>query len=251
MFEITISTDKSRMKDVLFIINRIRSQVKALKAIMVCEEIDKRSKLTIAVVEEKKDFLISIIFDAIAESIVRSYKEEYLYSKLYDKIADKVVLSAFVKALTMFDKTSDKEFVKQKLSISEEILMDSFYKFRLWDLEKRWSEIASLVSESSSYLLMSGTFMELMRFLIMTNECECGEISLKVQNGHICAKNNEGMDVFSFKYVKNDDKSLINVISELISLAPEKIIVDGEYIDENLKKYLTGLFEGRVSVLNR
>lgn len=249
MFEITISTHKSRQKDISFIINRIRSQMKLFKGIMVCEEIDNRVNLALAVKKDKKEMVLAVVFDAVAEAIVRGYKEEFLFERLQSKMRDKVALTTFVKALTMFDKSSDKDIIKKQIDLSDNILIDSLYKFRLWELENRWGEIANLVADNSSYLLMSGTFMELMRFLIMSNESEFGLVHLHSRGGDIFAESKDGKEVFSFKYKEKDDNSKIKVISELITLAPEKIILHNDIQDEDLSKFLVSLFDGKISVI--
>lgn len=249
MFEMTISTSKAKSKDISFILNKLRPDFKAMKGIMVCEEIDKRVKLALAVSKDKKDLAISLIFDAVSEAIIRDYKEEYLLKNLKINLPNKITLSAFVKALTMFDKINDKEIIKKKLVLTDELHLDSFYNFRLWELEKRWQEIAQLVTENSGYLLASGSFMELMRFLIMTNDAEFGELHVYYDNEHIIAKNKEGREVFNIKYVKEDVNSKINVISEIISLSPQKIILHNDMFDNELYEYIENLFDGKVSVL--
>lgn len=249
MFEVTISTTKSKSKDISFILNRLRSQIKALRGIIVCEEFDNRSKLGIAVYEDKKDLAISYIFDAVCEAIIRSYKEDYLLSKIKIHSVDKVILSAFIKSLVFFDKTTDKELIKKSLKVSGEILIDSFYNFRLWELEKRWDDLASLVSENSGYLLMNGAFMELMKFLLLTNEVEISEVHLHEKDNSLLFFSKEGRELFCFDNKSRDDDYKINVISELIGLSPEKIIVHEDVKDKDLSDYLISLFDSKVSLI--
>jgi len=248
MFEMTISTAKVKSKDISFIINKLRPAFKSMKGIMVCEEFDNRENLALAVNDDKKDLAISLIFDAVSEAIIRSYKEEFLLQNLKIKLPSKVTTYAFIKALVMFDKSNDKRLIKSKLVPCEEICIDSFYRFRLWDLEKRWQEVATLVTENSGYLLASGSFTQLMKFLILTNEAEFGELHLLSEEGQIRAQGTDSKEVFVVDY-KNDDNSKINVISEIISLAPKKIVLHSKGVDLDLVNYITSLFEGKVSVL--
>ena len=248
MFEITVSSAKTKNKDISFIINKLRPRLKAMKAIMVCEEFDGRVNLALAANENNKDLLLSLLFDAISEAIIRNYKEEVLLENLKYKIKDEVTLLTFVKALTMFDKASDKELIKSKLKPSKAINIDSLYLFRLWELEKRWVSIASLLSENSGYLLMSGSFNDLMKFLIMTNDIEYGDIYLTIENNKIFAKSTEGTEVFAVEY-KNDDNCKIKIASELISLSPKKIILSKDFSNLDVTKYLEFLYDGKISIL--
>lgn len=248
MFEITISSAKTKNKDISFIIHKLRPKLKGLKAIMVCEDFDGRVYLAIATNENNKDLLLSLLFDVVSDVIIRDYKEEVILANLKIKTNDKLTFTTFAKALTMFDRNSDKEFIKSKLSPAKVINIDSFYLFRLWELEKRWKDIALLVSENSNYLMMSGALSDLMKFLIMTNEVEFGDLHLYYENGKILAKSADGLEVFSVKY-QNDDNLKIRVVSELISLSPQKIVLHRELSDLELTKYLMDLYEGKISIL--
>ena len=248
MFEITVSSAKTKNKDISFIITKLRPRLKAMKAIMVCEEFDGRVNLAFAVNENNKDIFLSLLFEAISETIIRNYKEEVLLENLRYKINDKVTLLTFVKALTMYDKASDKELIKSKLKPDKIINIDSLYLFRLWELEKRWVSVASLLSENSSYLMMSGSFNDLMKFLIMTNDVEFGDIYLTIENNKIFAKSAEGTEVFNIEY-NNDDNCKIKIASELISLSPKKIILGKEFSNLDVAKYLEFLYEGKISTL--
>ncbi len=248
MFELTISTCKSKSGDISYILEKLRGPIKNMKGVLVCEEFDGRVKLALAVCDEKKDYLLSLVFDAISEAIIRDYKEEYLSKHLRLKINSKVTESAFIRALTMFDKSADKEIIKKSLTVSDEILIDSLYHFRLWELEKRWKEIAELVSENSGYLLMSGTFMELMKFLIVTSESEEAEIHLHQCGQNVYGENSQGKQVFSFKF-ENGENGILSVLSELIWLAPEKIVIHNDLNLSDVTDYILTLFDGKVSVM--
>jgi len=249
MFEITISTTKSKSADISFLIERLRPMVKNVKGIMVCEEFEGRSKLAIAIKKEKKVKCLPLIYDAVAEVIIKDYKEEFLRENLKLEMNNEVSKYAFIKALTMFDKSSDKLIIKKQLTGCEEIVIDSLYNFRLWELTKRWREIAELVSENSSYLIMSGTFLELMKFLILTNETIESEVHLHFQSGRVYGQTKEGKEVFKIAYSKQDDNGKIGVISELIAISPERIVLHSDIEDVELSNYILSLFDGKVSVL--
>jgi len=248
MFEITISTARNTEKDISFIINKLRPNLKSMKAILVCEDFDGRVNLAMAVNEHKKDLLISLVFDAISESVVRNYKERFLLKNINIDSVDELTKVAFVKALTLFDKESDKAYIKSRLEPFKELALDSFYNFKLWLLEKRWGEIASLVSENSNYLIMSGAFKELMKYLIVTNDVEFGELHLYYENEKIIAKDKDNKNMFTVDYL-GKEKDKIKVISEIISLSPQKIVLHSGFLGLDVSSFLENLYESRVSVL--
>ena len=246
MFEITLSTCKNREYDIEFIMSKLMEEVKALKGILTYTEIERRSKVAIAVPENKKDYFLALLFDVICEAIIKSYKYEYFLNNIKLHLNNRVTEVAFLKALTMFDKTSDKEIIKKYIPISGEILLDSLYNFRLWELEKRWREVIKLVEDNKGYLLLSGSFIDLMKFLLLSIEPEIDEVHIYCEENMICCKNKQGKELFKNQYDEKDEESIINIISELITLSPEKIVLHLTQSQEKLCSYIKNLFELKV-----
>lgn len=248
MFEITISSAKSKSKDISFIIEKIKPRLKDFNCIMVCEEFDGRVNLALATNENNKDWFLSVVFDVVCEAIIRGYKEEIIKNNMIAHHFNNLTLASFVKALTMFDKMSDKEYIMSKIKPSKVINIDSLFYFQLWELEKRWKNIAELISENSAYLKMSGMLDELMKFLITTNEVEFGTLYLNMGNGNIYAFGEDKREIFSFKYC-NDDNCKISVVSEIINLSPKRIIINKNFCDQEMVRYLEFLYDGKISIL--
>jgi len=248
MFEITVSSSKTKRKDISFIVKAIKPKLKQIRAVMVSECCGERENLAIATEEYNKELVLSWLFDAISETIIRNYKEEIFIEKLKSKINDSVALNSFVKALTMFDKSSDKDLIKSALKPCEVINIDSLYLFNLWELQKRWESVAVLICENVNSLLISGAFNELMKFLIITNEVEFGDVYLSLNNNEIFAKSVDGLEVFKVDYF-NDDNTKIKLVSELISLAPNKIILTEDFSNLEIAEYLEFLYDEKISVV--
>lgn len=251
MFELTISTAKSRYKDIDFMHTLLKSKIKSMKGIMVSEEVDGRAKLAVAVSKDKKDVVLALIFDAIAETIIHSYKFDFFRRHMQLQTNNKLLENAFIKALSVYDKNSDKEYIKKQLLVSDEILIDSFYNFRLWELEKRWKNIAELMSENASYLSMNGSLADLMKFLVFSNECETGEVHLRKGEGSVFCGDSAGKELFNMMYDGSDEMSKINILTELISLSPEKIIIHKELENSDLANEIVNIFDSRVSVIKK
>ena len=246
MFEITLSTCKNREYDIEFIMAKIRPEIKSLRGILTFAEVDGRQKLALAVPENKKDYFIAILFNTLCEAIIKSYKFEYFMKNIKLHLNNKITEVAFLKALTMFDKNSDKEIIKKYIPLSGEVLIDSLYNFRLWELEKRWDEVIKLVEDNKGYLLLSGSFVDLMKFLILSIEPEIDEVHLYKGDGNIYCLNKNQKELFNCMYAENNEEFKITIISELITLAPEKIILHFGAECEELRLYIKNLFELKV-----
>lgn len=251
MFELTISTEKSKEKDIDFIFSILKHKIRAIKGIVVSEEIDGRIKLALAVPEEKKEYVLSLVFDAISEAIVKSYKFDFFKKNLKLKTTDKIVENALIQALSVYDKKSDKDFIKSKLVPTDEILIDSFFNFRLWELEKKWKSIAELMSENAEYLSMNNSLEDLMRFLVMSNECEVGELHVQISDGVVFCSDSSGNEFFNMLYSQSDELSKINILIELISLSPEKIVVHQGLENTDLASEIVNVFDHKVCVLKK
>lgn len=246
MFEIAVSTCQSRIKDIEFLMSKLRPEIKGLKGILTFAEIEKRPKLAFAVPDSKKDYFLSLLFDGICETIIKSYKYEYFLKHINLHLNNKVTEVAFLKALTVFDKATDKQIIKQHISIAGEILIDSLYNFRLWELEKRWDEVIKLVEDNKGYLLLSGSFIDLMKFLLLSIEPEIDEVHLYKGEGCICCQNKQGKELFNCAYGEEKEVQIINIISEIISLSPAKIIMHLGEDCMQLTSYIRNLFELKV-----
>lgn len=242
MFEMTVSTVKAKSADITFIIDKIRPNIKSLRGLMVCEELDGRTKLAVAVEESKRDYCLSLLFDAIAEAIIRGYKEEYLKQRIKLKVPA-WAFESFIKALVMFDKSVDKQIIYKKLHPARELNLDSLYNFRLWELTKHWQEICALVGENS-HLLSDGTFAELMRFLLLSGEAESGQVRVFSQGDSILGRAENGEELFRLANTK-DEGLKSRLLGELISLAPERIVLE-EGVSPELCQLIDGLFDGKV-----
>ena len=226
--------------------SKMRPQIKSLKGILTYAEVEKRPKLAFAVPENKKDYFVAVLFDAICEAIIKSYKFEYFLNNIKLHLNSRVTEVAFLKALTMFDKSADKEIIKKYIPISGEILLDSLYNFRLWELEKRWREVIKLVEDNKGYLLLSGSFIDLMKFLLLSIEPEIDEVHIYGGEGYVYCQNKQGKELFNCAFNDENENQIISIISELITLAPEKIVLHLTESQEKLGTYIKNLFELKV-----
>ena len=76
-----------------------------------------------------KMLAILIIFMIIDDYKFNFYKENLLLIK------QNIVSQSFLKAISIFDSEMDGEFIKDQIELKNEILVDSFYNFKLRKLQ--------------------------------------------------------------------------------------------------------------------
>ncbi|MCL2621667.1 MAG: putative sporulation protein YtxC, partial [Firmicutes bacterium] len=192
------------------------------------------------------------IENTIAEVIINEYKAAFLKKSLILPIENEINKAAFIKALTTFDRDSDKIITLTQLNITnktEEFLLDSFFNFKLEALRKRWEEVCKLANENTSYLVCSQTFVELLRFLIKNLESKCNEVHL-FSNNNTYQLLNQDFKPIKPVYSNEEVSAELDVIQNLISLSPKKIVLHLNTSEANSTiNYICNLFENNVEIL--
>lgn len=185
-----------------------------------------------------------IIGNVLFEAIIEAEKFYFLDEKIEFKMVDPKNRIALIKALTFFDKLTDKEdFDKAFSEVKDEVFVSSLLKFKLGGMFKRWEEIAKIANENSLYFLSSDTFTELLKFLIESLD--------PVEKCVRVVFNKSGYEIYnssSEKVESEEESDDIFLITKLISLSPEKIEVVNSNLNPDMAGMLMSLFERRVEV---
>ena len=191
----------------------------------------------------------AIIADAIADIIVTDCKAYYIGDKIRLPIEDAVSRHAFIRALSTFDRDTDKIIAKTLLKLTPHFYLDSFYEFMLDVLKSRWNEVCILANENICYLVCQKTFLELLRFLISNIESLSDE-------AHIVARGEPGKEELEvlgrgLKPLKNIyiNESLpqdVQVVTKLVTIAPKRIFIYKD--DSALVQSIKNLFGSCVVV---
>ena len=130
MFELTLSTtiDKQRYLGEFF--SRFGQEIRGDSGVVVNQNSNGRAYLAIAVDEAKKEYYKAKILDYILFVIVDDYKYNFYKDNLTIN-EDSVVFKSFLKAISIFDAENDKDIIKSQIQLSGEILIDSFFYFKL------------------------------------------------------------------------------------------------------------------------
>lgn len=223
MFELQVSEDKSRHSLLTSLFVKLKNEVRACRGVIVCDILGDRSRLCLAVPQKAEDYFKSLLFDVLSDIIVVEYKFEHLSSHISIPFGEETTKNAFLMALTVFDKSTDIEFVKSRLQLTDEINVDSFVNFRLTELKERWNEIADLLNENIGQLSIEGGLIEMLKFLIRTTPVECGEVLVSFDDsGKVLFSNTSG-DVI---YESASEET--SAVSKLVALLPSRIVVCSE-----------------------
>ncbi len=245
MRELNITIDKKNIGYLHYLKNNI-SNLKLKLYTAVCE-INDMAVLSMAVKDEDFVSIQNKLKQFISEVVLFVYKEEYLQQHIdFSKLKDDYQL-ALLKALVLFDSESDKQFIKQRISLEHDIYLDSFYHFKLQPLQKRWSEFVSLTNENGN-LLESEAFLDLLKFLIATIKPKTNLVHVYYNGGVFEYKDKNQKPIKSNFIQRNNDEA--NLITTLITLAPNNITLHCiDAITNNTFKVLYYIFDKKINLL--
>jgi len=190
-----------------------------------------------------------MIRDIIIDYIESIYKVNFIKEIIKCPINDTLAFNAYVKVLSVFDKTTDYNALKEIVLFNQTFFLDSFLEFRLAPLKTHWQNLANLSSDNITFF-NSATFVEIIRFLINTMDSDnykvkviCDEDNYKVYN--IKTKNDK------VKKIAECNNSL-ELISNVLNSCPNYVDV---YLstDENNEavSFLSNVFANRLKIYSK
>lgn len=191
----------------------------------------------------------TIVREIIIDYIESVYKVRYLKSKIKNPICDTLTFNAYIKVLALFDKSTDESALNNIILFNQTFFLDSFIEFRLSPLKKHWDNLAELSSDNMT-LFNSGTFLDVIRFLINSMDNEVYKVKI------IC--NRENFSIYNMKNknakVKKiaDCTSDLDLITNVLNSCPNYIDI---YVNTNepyeAVSFLSNIFANRLKIYTR
>ena len=227
MFELTLCLSFERQKYLSEFYKSISSSIKGDAGIIIKHNSAGKSYLSLAVAEEKKEYIKSRVLDFITKVIENDFK--YNYFKEHIEIKSKNNLTeAFFRSISIFDEEIDKETISQNLIFSGEIVIESLFYFKLQNLILRWKKTAEIINNN---LIMENcsSIVEVLKYLCAISENNSVFIELNFTEKQIELKN----FLYKKKFKLNDD-GISKMFEEVIKLNPIKInIKDKEGVGDS------------------
>ncbi|MEG1582004.1 MAG: sporulation protein YtxC [Clostridia bacterium] len=245
MYETTLICTSNEQIILKSIKSSLENEIKNMGGIITIYNSNDKSCLCLAVPFKEKILIKNKIKRIIATQITIDKKYNYFKEHICVKTSDPVLKEAFYKALAVFDKETDIEIIKEELKWTNKLFIDSFYNFKMFELYDRWHDISLLVTENLNRLQLSGSFTELIKYLIKENNDTIAELYIRFNDS--CAEiftNDKGNLV---RANSTDNSGKQELISYLITTAPKKIFLINS-TDENkpLISTVKSLFENVV-----
>ncbi|MBQ8451471.1 MAG: hypothetical protein IJ538_01680 [Clostridia bacterium] len=244
MFEILLSVPSFEQKQLSKYSKNIVSSVKASGGIALLHNHSKRSFLAIAVSEKEKEFFKALISDMIVNFVIEVYKYNFFKEKFY--VNENEITEAFLNAISIFDSDADKEIIKGEIEFGDEILIDSFYFFKLTGLQSKWRKTIEIISQNQIQN-NKFTMIEVIKYLTETSDNNVSVAKVSLNEKNIKLENFE--EKRQFKRTINGRSKFF---SELIKLNPARITItlDSEDGEDDVLPLLNQIFDDKIYVLN-
>lgn len=246
MFELTISTTSDKQQYIAALEQLLSAEIKSDAGLTAKINHGGRSSFVLAVPMQKKEYYKSKVLEHIVFMIIDDYKFNF-FKEAIKPYEENVIFLPFLKAISIFDADADKEFIASQIELKGEILVDSFYFFKLQPLRARWQRTATIISQNQ-ILQSKSSMIEVLKYLTEMSECVTAETSIVVGKKQILLK----CPLSSKSFRRNND-GLIGFFTELIKLNPNKINLkyigeddDGDDVVETVSK----IFSDKIFTIN-
>jgi len=234
-------------KDILsFLYNTLKSEMLSVGG--VCVLVDRIGQTNLALACDEKNYkkIENVVKKALCDAICEKMKYKFLQNNINILVDNNELFLAFIKVYTYFDIELEKQLTIRLLDLSKNMVLESFLNFKLPFLKTKWKEMCHITNMNSGVFLRSGTFLELLKFLIVNLEC-------KTQN--LIIDFSEDCKIFEEKKDnKNIIKSLncgdvIEILTSIIELSPQKIKIITKEKNSEIICLICDLFCDRVEII--
>lgn len=240
MWEYSLNIKDENKSLASFVYKSMSKFVENNRGVVTSHEENGYLKVLIAVKSYFVDKIKAEVARLIVDVICYDFKERFLDKYLILRGLDEMGIGAFKKALLNFDKETDRFMVKKALILDSELYLESFFDFRLKNLQNKWQELVDLSNENREFLLSSESFIDLLKFLVDNLDICEDEISIFKENGE-------------YKIILNSENISLsplneeNIVSSVIELSPQRINL---YFKESSKAIflLEKIFEERITI---
>lgn len=246
MFELTLSTTIDKQTYLGEFFSKLNQDVRQDDGVIVKQNNNGRAYLALAVNETKKDYYKSKILDCVLFMIIDDYKYNF-YKDNLQMNETSVIFPAFLKAISIFDAENDKDIIKSQIHLSGEILIDSFFYFKLQLLRARWERTANVINQNG-IVQSTASMLDIIKYLIAISDDGIAHANVMLCKKQIILKTFEGEKRF-----KNDFLGLSNFFVEIVKVNPSKVSIknnatQGTY-DETVE-ILEHVFSDKIYITN-
>lgn len=241
MFELTISTSLDKQAYISKLYKVLEPEIKSVSGVALKENYHGRSHLSVAVKESKKEYFKAKILDYIIDIIINEYKFNF-FKENFEFVQKNIIYQSFLKAISIFDADADREYITKQIDMSENILVDSLYNFKLQELRKRWQKTVDIIL-LNGILKDESTMLEILKYLTTMSESVVDNADVFISKKELKLKHYEKTKKYHHNF-----SGFSEFLAEIIELNPAKINLRvNSDDDEEFVQVLSKIFYDKIN----
>ncbi len=247
MREIALATKVSNKKIIDFLHANIKSKIDFCKNIITGYSDNNFIYLLFACDDAYIEPCETILRDIIIEYIESVYKVNYLKQKIKNPLCNTLTFNAYIKVLSIFDKSTDVSALSNIILFNQTFFIDSFLEFRLSPLKRHWDNLAELSSDNLT-LFNSGTFLDVIRFLINTMDSLVYKVKVVCDGDNFSVYNMKNKNARIIKIAECHDA--LELITNVLNACPSYIdIYLNDQQNSEAVSFLSNVFSNRLKII--
>lgn len=178
----------------------------------------------------------ALIANFVCCCIRECLKKDYIIRRLNITCKDEIKKETLVEALVNFDRVSDDAYVKNRIRLSGEFYIYSFYMFKLSELKNKWEQLIKVTNQSDNFLKNENLYLEVIKYLIDGIDMGGNATIEKIKNTYVTTTGKSNI------LCKIGNKK--NLVNFLINYNPKKIIIKS--MDKDTLCFISQIFGSRV-----
>lgn len=249
MREIALATGVNNKEIIDYLYAGVKSKLDFCKTIVTKYSDNNFSYLLFACEEAYVKPCETILRDIVVDYIESVYKVNYLKKKIKNPLSNTLAFNAYIKVLSLFDKTTDESALSKIILFNQTFFVDSFLEFRLMPLKKYWDNLAEL-SKDNITMFNSGTFLDIIRFLLNTMDSIVYKVKVVCDGEKFSVYNMKNKNA-NVKKIAECENSL-DLITSVLNSCPDYIDV---YLNSENNceavSFLSNVFANRLKIYSK
>ncbi|MBR1925253.1 MAG: hypothetical protein IJ837_00155 [Clostridia bacterium] len=246
MWEFCVKAGLENKDIIVFLHNTLKGEMLSVGGVCVLVERAGQTNLALACNKTEYKKIENVVKKALCDAICEKMKYKFLKNNINILIDNEELFLAFIKVYTYFDIELEKQLTIRLFDLSKNMVLESFLNFKLPFLKAKWKEMCNITNMNSGVFLRSGTFLELLKFLIANLECKTQNLIIDFSEGcKIFEQKKQGKNII--KSLNSDD--VVEILTSIIELSPQKIKIITKEKSSEIVCLICDLFLDRVEII--
>lgn len=248
MYELTVSVDNNQPHFINYLESNLRPVLAKIDGVIATDSGKQNQYLTVACSDTFRVHLSNTVSALVADVLAVGYKRMYLCDNLH--IVNKnFYTSTLVNTMSIFDNSSDKEFLRKIVDVrGGECCLSGYYNFRMGKLKERWADLVRLANGNADVMSDVELIKEFLAYLRDTLAVSVDTLSVVIGDNDFQLFDTKGSLIRPLALFAPECSQEECAIVNILCLRPKrvKLYCDTDSVDKNFVQLVSYLFDTKV-----